>query len=640
MTKGRVTPTQLSLLGFIAVLLLAWICYRPALSGAFQLDDADNLSGLAAVEDTASAANFILSGTAGPSGRPLALLSFVMQADEWEQGAEAFLRINVLIHLLNAMLLAACFYQLSLLQKTERQKAAIIAAVAASMWVVMPLLASASLHVVQRMTTLSASFTLLGLFGYLFWRCAIEDKPRRAIIGMSASLVIGTGLATLVKEIGLLLPLYVLVLEATVLEKPRGIEQRQWRTWQSVFLALPVVIVLAYLSTRIVYPDWVAGRRGFTAGERLMTEAQILWTYVQKAVFAVPAKLGVYQTMPALNRSLLEPLTMLSSLAWLLLFTLSIIWRRRYPLAALAVLWFLGGHIVESTFVPLELYFEHRNYLPIAGPIFALVAFLALGTDTHRKILAVLAPLYIVVSAFSLYGFASLSGEPSTSSRYWATKYPDSVRAVTTMATYQLTEEGPVRTLDTLDRFVNQYPQHAYLRIQELNLRCMFMPQQDHAPVISELRRELANVEFTYTAGKMLSQLFTTVTATNCNGIDLEIVAELAGLLRDNPRYASVPGYNHFHHKLLAGVARQRGDFEETIDELQRAISYQGSAELNMMMVTTLGGAGDFDAARKIILEAWDQGPRNPLARIAWRRELENLGAYIDELERYSEGVE
>jgi len=290
--------------------------------------------------------------------------------------------------------------------------------------------------------------------------------------------------------------------------------------------------------------------------------------------------------------------------------------------------------------VPLELYFEHRNYLPIAGPIFALVAFLALGTDTHRKILAVLAPLYIVVSAFSLYGFASLSGEPSTSSRYWATKYPDSVRAVTTMATYQLTEEGPVRTLDTLDRFVNQYPQHAYLRIQELNLRCMFMPQQDHAPVISELRRELANVEFTYTAGKMLSQLFSTVTATNCNGIDLEIVAELAGLLRDNPRYASVPGYNHFHHKLLAGVARQRGDFEETIDELQRAISYQGSAELNMMMVTTLGGAGDFDAARKIILEAWDQGPRNPLARIAWRRELENLGAYIDELERYSEGVE
>jgi len=640
MTKSRVTPTQLSLLGFIAVLLIAWVCYRPALSGAFQLDDADNLSGLAAVEGTASAANFILSGTAGPSGRPLALLSFVMQADEWEQGAEAFLRVNILIHMLNAMLLAACFYRLSLLKSVVRHKAAVIATVAASMWVVMPLLASASLHVVQRMTTLSASFVLLGLFAYLFWRAGIEDKPRKAIIGMSVSLVIGTGLATLAKETGLLLPLYVLVLEATVLNRPKSIEHRQWRAWQAVFLALPVLFVVTYLSSRIAYPDWLVVRRGFTVGERLMTESQILWVYLQKAIHGVPAELGIYQTMPPLSRSLLEPLTLLSLLTWLVLFVLSVVWRRRYPLAALALLWFLGGHLLESTVLPLELYFEHRNYLPIAGPLFALTAFLALGSGVYRKALAVLAPLYIVVSTFSLYGFASLSGDPSTSSRYWATKYPDSVRAVTTMATYQLTEEGPVRALDTLDQFVVRHPQHAYLRIQELNLRCLFLPQEDHTPVIDELRHELPGVEFTYTASTMLSQLFSTVIETDCNGIAFADVSELARLLRDNPRYGQVPGYNQFHHKLMAGIARQRGNLEDTIDELEKAISYQGSAELNMMMVTTLGGAGEFDAARSFISNALNNGPRNPLARIAWRKDLENLGAYIDELERYSQGAE
>jgi len=640
MTKSRVTPTQLSLLGFIAVLLIAWVCYRPALSGAFQLDDADNLSGLAAVEDTASAANFILSGTAGPSGRPLALLSFVMQADEWEQGAEAFLRVNILIHMLNAMLLAACFYRLSLLKSVERHKAAVIATVAASMWVVMPLLASASLHVVQRMTTLSASFALLCLFAYLFWRADIEDKPRQAIIGMSASLVIGTGLATLAKETGLLLPLYVLVLEATVLNRPKSIEHRQWRIWQAVFLALPVLSVVVYLSTLITYPDWLVVRRGFTVGERLMTESQILWVYLQKAILGVPGELGIYQTMPPLSRSLLEPLTLLSFVAWLGLFVLSVLWRRRYPLAALAVLWFLGGHMLESTVLPLELYFEHRNYLPIAGPLFALTAFLALGSGLHRRTLAVLASLYIVVSAFSLYGFASLSGEPSTSSRYWATEYPDSVRAVTTMATYQLTEEGPIRVLDTLDRFVVRHPQHAYLRIQELNLRCLFLPQEDHTAVIDELRRELPGVEFTFTASKMLSQLFSTVIATDCNGIGFADVSALASLLRDNPRYRQVPGYNQFHHKLMAGIARQQGNLKDTIDELEKAISYQGSAELNMMMITTLGGAGDFDAARSFISNALNNGPRNPLAHIAWRKDLENLGAYIDELERYSQGAE
>ena len=87
MTRIRLTPVQLSLAGFIAILLLTWVSYQPALSGAFQLDDAQNLVGLAVVEDSASFADFVLSGTAGPGGRPLALLSFAMQADEWQNGA-------------------------------------------------------------------------------------------------------------------------------------------------------------------------------------------------------------------------------------------------------------------------------------------------------------------------------------------------------------------------------------------------------------------------------------------------------------------------------------------------------------------------------------------------------------------------
>ena len=133
----------------------------------------------------------------------------------------------------------------------------------------------------------------------------------------------------------------------------------------------------------------------------------------------------------------------------------------------------------------------------------------------------------------------------------------------------------------------------------------------------------------------MLSQLLSTVIATECNGVGLENVRELAGLLQGNPRYRGVPGYNQFHHKLLAGVARQQGDFDATISELEKAISYNASDELNMMMVTALGGAGHFDSARAYISDALKNGPRNPLKRIAWRRNLENLGAYIDELERY-----
>ena len=45
MTEVSVTTTRLTLLGFFVVLVLAWFCYRPALSGPFVLDDIGNLGG-------------------------------------------------------------------------------------------------------------------------------------------------------------------------------------------------------------------------------------------------------------------------------------------------------------------------------------------------------------------------------------------------------------------------------------------------------------------------------------------------------------------------------------------------------------------------------------------------------------------
>jgi hypothetical protein len=637
MTANRFRTSGLYLFGFFVVLVLAWICYRPALSGAIQLDDASNLGDLAYVEDAGSAADFVLSGEAGPLGRPLALLTFALQAGHWEQGASAFLRVNILIHLLNALILAACFYQLSVLRSVEHSKAVLVAAAAAGMWVIMPLLASASLLVVQRMTTLSAFFALLGLGGYLLARSRIDTAPIKALVLMSASIAAGTVLAALCKESGLLLPTLVLVLEATILDKPRAIAKRIWRVWQAVFLLMPTLAIVAYLISVPPYPDYLVNRRDFGAWERLLTEAQILWVYLHKALLGLPGSLGIYQTPPGVSRSLFEPLTFVASVSWLALAAVSIVWRRRYPLFALAVLWYLVGHLIESSVVALELYFEHRNYLPMAGPLFALCAWLFAADKPLRSVGAVVVPGYILVSAYFLYSFASLSGEPSLASRYWALKYPDSPRAVTTMAKYQISEEGPLRALSTIDRFVNDHPRYAYLRIQELNLRCIFLPEQDHGPVLANLGRELPAIDFTYSAGRMLSQFFSTVIARECNGVGFDTVKQLAEQLLRNPRYVYDRPYNQFHYKLLAGVARQQGDDAAALGYLQQAIARGPSSELNSMMVTMLAGAGDFAAASAFIEAAMSQQPRNLLRAAAWRRELQKLRDYVRELERYSE---
>ncbi|NIO43302.1 MAG: hypothetical protein GTO41_26000, partial [Burkholderiales bacterium] len=109
-------------------------------------------------------------------------------------------------------------------------------------------------------------------------------------------------MATLSKESGLLLPVFVLVLEATILERPTKVDPRVWRSWQIVFLVLPLVVLLVYLASWLDYSDAILARRGFDAWERLLTEPRILWTYLSKALVGVPSQLGVYQYQPTVSR--------------------------------------------------------------------------------------------------------------------------------------------------------------------------------------------------------------------------------------------------------------------------------------------------------------------------------------------------
>jgi tetratricopeptide (TPR) repeat protein len=622
------------LIGFCAVLAFAWFCYQPAVSGAFQFDDEFNLRGLAEIDDAQSAFNYIFSGISGPTGRPLALASFALQAEHWEQGASAFLRVNILIHLVNAALLAFCLYQLSLQRAVGRSEAALVAAGAAGLWVLMPLLATASLFVVQRMTTLSAMFMLLGLSGYLFARAKVHNRPKQALAGMSASLVAGAVFATLCKESGALLPIFVLVLEVTVLERPSSVKDRDWRIWQFIFLVSPLVLLLVYLGSWLDYPDALLASREFDAWERLLTESRVLWIYLLKALVGIPNQLGIYQDVPTLSRSLFNPATFLACFAWLALLLASVAWRRRYPLFAVAVLWYLGGHLIESTVVPLELYFEHRNYLPVIGPLFALSSFLCLRPVRDHRIAGVLIPLLMLVNAWFLYSFSTLSGQPSFAARYWAATYPESQRAVARMARYQLAEEGPERAIETIDKFLTANPEHAYLRIPVLKMMCEYSLDQDQGQVVDQLHRELPDVEFTYSSAVMLFELFKTASGSNCKDANLETVVSLATTLRGNSRYMNEPLYNQAYQKLLAAIARQQGDYDAVIGHLQRAITHRPGEDLNQMMVAALLHNRKFDAARDFIDDAESLAPAHPVKAMMWQRDLDGLREYIRKVEQ------
>ena len=353
---------RLPLLALAAALILAGIGYSASLGSNFQLDDQTNLGGLVTISDRTSAIDFILGGTAGPTGRPLSLLTFALQADQWSQGPDAFLRVNIAIHLLNALLLAFFARQLFIIRGDGRRPAALIGCAAASIWVTLPLIATATMLVVQRMTTLSAFFMLAGLATYVAARALVVRAPRKGLLLMAISLTGASILAALAKESGVLLPLFVLVIESTLLRRPESVSLTTWRNWTVVFLWLPALIVIAYLVSIFNYPDYTIQFRGFDAVERLLTQAQLLWVYLSKALVGLSGRLGIYQGDLEVVRSLWSPATLLAVTGWFVLAVGAVVWRRRFPLFALGVLWYLVGHVLESTVVPLELYFEAPSY--------------------------------------------------------------------------------------------------------------------------------------------------------------------------------------------------------------------------------------------------------------------------------------
>ena len=616
-----------------AVLLLGWFIYLPASNGVHLLDDRSNLAGLASVHDAETALQFVVSGIAGPVGRPLSLATFLPQAAMWNESAAPFIRVNIAIHLLNGLLAYLFFLQLTRARSIEHPNGRLIAIVAMALWLFLPLLASSSLMIVQRMATLTATFMLLGLNGYLYARARIQSDTNAALTGMTVSLLAGTTLAILSKENGALLPALVLVMEATLLKPPSNVAHKNWQTWRIVFLGVPTVVVLLLLLSNLPYAEDTVLRRGMTGWERVITQATVLWEYLLNAFVPQPAEYGPFHDSYPLARTIMDPVTLLSVASWILVIAGAILWRRKYPVIAFAVLWFVAGHSLESTTVPLELYFEHRNYIPIMGPVFALSYSLLSITGQYRNVARIAVAGYVFVNAAILLSVTTLWGKPLEAAGYWSFNSPNSVRAAAHLASRQMTEiAGPVGLI-TLQEFTARHPEHAYLRLHELAVSCRLDSERDYSQVIADLEKSLPSIRFDNSVGNMLDNLMLAISETGCTTIDRATGKRLAEAVASNPVYANSDRYMHAYHLLMAGIALEQGDQSEALRELRRAKSVMRTNMVDALIVSRLTAESRFDEARDYIDEADDALPLHPLRRLSATIALKQLRREVEALE-------
>ena len=182
----------------LGTLLLAWFAYHPGLHGGFVFDDFVNLDALGKtgrVDNWPAFWRYLTSGTADPTGRPLALLSFLLDARDWPADPRPFLRTSILLHLLNGALLFALLRQLGRRLDGASKRTDAAALLGTGLWLLHPLFVSTTLYIVQREAMLSTTFVLLGLLAWGHGRNLIARSPRAGVAWMLCGIGLGTLLA-------------------------------------------------------------------------------------------------------------------------------------------------------------------------------------------------------------------------------------------------------------------------------------------------------------------------------------------------------------------------------------------------------------------------------------------------------------
>lgn len=360
---------------FLAVLLVTAAIYWPGLSGPFLLDDEENLG---TVRDWLAGSTHwreaIFGNHSGLLGRSVSMSSFLASAAAWGYSPWSFKLGNLLLHLLSGVLVFALFRAISHRDPGLRRHAVVVSLVLATVWLLHPLLVSTVLYSVQRMAMLSTFFTLAAILAYWHGRLALESARQwSGWLLLFGALPALTVLAALSKENGILAPILCGVLEWVYFRPAPGNRRplaARLFIWLGCIVPSTIAIVAFVARNERFLGDYAS--REFSLTERLLTESRVLFDYIGSILLPWGPRLSLYRDDYLISTGLLSPpTTLLAIVGWALLVIAAIRLRSTIPALTAGVFLFLVGHLLESTVLPLLLYFEHRNYLPAIGILLA-----------------------------------------------------------------------------------------------------------------------------------------------------------------------------------------------------------------------------------------------------------------------------
>lgn len=555
--------------------LTAW-CFWPALSGPFIFDDFPNLENLRHLNEgvtTQSLGQYLVSAKGNP-GRPLAMLSFLIEDAGWPSEPRAFKRDNLLMHLLVGLVILGMttLWAKRLPASGYSQRWAPLLCMTA--WLVVPMQLSATMLVVQRMNILSTLFMLLGL--WLYTRLIDSDRgsPMARVMAGGASLAAFGVLALLCKENGVLIFAYATALNLTLFRERIAAFPAASRWLLHLGCAAPLLVLAAGLI--LTWPTLLDNytTRDFTLYERLITQPRILSDYLFNILVPRIGGQGILHDDYVRSVSLFSPPTTIAALLTLAVaLSAALVFRRRSPLFSLAVFWYVGGHLIESSVLPLELYFEHRNYLPMVGPLFALASSALRIPRPYLRLSLVATGLWLALSAGLTRINATVWGHRLLQAQVWLEEHPKSSRAAQWAASAYLDLGDTTRARETLVAARKRIPKSGDLVMQLQLFDCITRGLSERE--WEQTREMFHTVTYSQLAPMLLASYFEQLRGGACKGsLDRSKAIGLAEALMDNPKYRNNrPTLSYVNYE-MARQAAVDGDLENAIRFLDLAYEY------------------------------------------------------------------
>lgn len=626
------TTTQLSLTLLPLLLILTFAVYYPGIFGGFLFDDVPNLKDmgqLSGIINWETFHSFVFSGWSGPTGRPIALASFLLDDNTWPTHAPSFKQTNLYIHILCGLLLCWSTLLLARNFKTlSEQQAQWIAVLTCALWMLHPYMVSTTLYVVQRMAQLATLFSLAGIVLYLHARLQLAQTPKRAYFWMTFAVGAGTVLATFSKENGALLPLLILVIEFCLPKQGKP----AWQ-WRAVFLWLPSIAIAVILARYINFSDNPWPNRNFNMIERLLTEARIVCEYLLHLFVPRIEGNGLYQDGYVISKGLLQPFSTILAIGFLTVLLVFAFWiRRTAPVITLAILFFFSAHLMESTVVGLELYFEHRNYLA-ALFLFLPLAWYCVVFTPRFKLLPLITVVILAILSSMTWLRANLWSDNDKLELYWVQSATNSPRAINSMAAFYMNQNQYEKANSYLEE-QSQRLENSSLLTARLLLQKVFVgvaTEQDFILAGERLKQQEFDAQTVVGVRTIVEQV---IAGENSDYAYFSL--KLLNSMGESPVYNQFPLFIRLQHYLRGQLYLYLQQPDPMLKEYSQAIARYNETDAALAMVAEVATAG-YATEAITLLEQTEQifkqqeDRKLKRSRASYEKDIKNLHSTLND---------